>query len=460
MRSLALKLTLAFLIVGVVGVALVALFVGQRTQQEFDRFVLDRYQQDIYDDLTGYYQTNGSWDGINAIVLLGQSPRMRHRGVYAAPVALLDADSVVVYGGQRYQRGKQLTQHDDDTAVPIEVDEKTVGWLLFGSFGEPVRPVPESPESDFLQSVNQAVALGALGATAVALLIGVFLARTISRPVRELTAATQLVAQGKMGHQVPVRTKDELGELAASFNRMSADLAQSTELRRQMTADIAHELRTPLSVIMGYAEALSDGKLEGTHSTFDILHEEAQHLSRLVDDLRTLSLADAGELSLTRRPVAPRTLLERAASAYAAQAQRTQVTLQIEADEDLPVLDVDPDRIAQVLGNLVSNALRYTPAGGEIVLSATHSNGRIPGPARSLTIHVRDTGAGIPPEDLPHIFDRFFKGDTSRQPEEGESGLGLAIAKSIVEVHGGAISTESTLGAGTTFTIRLPTHSL
>jgi two-component system sensor histidine kinase BaeS len=452
MRSLALKLTLAFLVVGVVGVALVALFVRQRTQQEFDQFVLTRFQQDIYDELTEYYQINGSWDGINAIFVRDQSPRMGHRGIFPAPVTLLDADSVVVYGGRRYQRGQQLNQPDDNEGVPIDVEGSTVGWLMFESYGEPVAPSPESPESAFLKSVNQAIVLGALGAITVALLIGVLLARTISRPVRELTTATQMIAQGELGHQVPVRRRDELGELAASFNQMSADLARSTDLRQQMTADIAHELRTPLSLIMGYTEALSDAKLEGTSETFDILHEEAQHLSRLVDDLRTLSLADAGELSLNRRSVRPQALLQRAATAYAAQAQGQDVALQVEAGGDLPEVEVDPDRMAQVLGNLVSNALRYTPSGGEITLGAKSC-------PSALQLCVRDTGVGIAPEDLPHIFDRFYRGEESRYQEDGESGLGLAIAKSIVEAHGGTLSAESSHGQGTTFTIQLAASS-
>lgn len=456
MRSLALKLTLAFLVVGVVGVALVALFVRQRTRQEFDQFVLTRFQQDIYDELTEYYQINGSWDGINAIFVRDQSPRMSRRGIFPAPVTLLNADSVVVYGGLRYQRGQQLNQPGDD-GVPIEIEGTTVGWLVFESFGDPVPPNPESPESAFLGRVNQAILMGAVGAITVALLIGVLLARTISRPVRELTAATQMIAQGDLGHQVPVRRKDELGELASSFNQMSADLARSTELRRQMTADIAHELRTPLSLIMGYTEALSDGKLEGTPETFDILSDEAQHLNRLVDDLRTLSLADAGELSLNRRPVRPKALLERVASAYAAQAQGQGVLLHVETGGDLPEVEVDPDRMAQVLGNLVNNAFRYTPAGGDILLSADCRPECIDGHPCTILLSVRDTGVGIAPDDLPHIFDRFYRGDKSRYQEEGKSGLGLAIAKSIVEAHEGTITVHSELGRGTTFAIELPT---
>jgi signal transduction histidine kinase len=433
--------------VGVVGVVLIALFVRQRTHQEFDQFVLTRFQQDLYDELTEYYQVNGGWEGINAIIAVGKAGPMGHRGVFAAPVTLLDANNTVVYGGRRYQRG-QILKLEPNQGVPIDIDGNTVGWLVFESFGERVPTNPESPESAFLGRVNQAFVIGAVGAIAVALLIGVLLARTISRPVRELTAATQMIADGELGHQVPVRRKDELGELAISFNQMSADLARSTELRRQMTADIAHELRTPLSLIMGYTEALSDGKLDGTPETFDILHEEAQHLNRLVDDLRTLSLADAGELSLNRRPVPPPALLQRVATAYAAQAKAKGVLLQVHADGDLGDVDVDPDRMAQVLGNLISNAMRHTPAGGEIVLSAEARSD-------SVALAVHDTGVGIAPEHLPHIFDRFYRGDQSRYQENGESGLGLAIAKSIVEAHDGKISAASAPGAGTTVTVQL-----
>jgi signal transduction histidine kinase len=448
MRSLTIKLTLSFLVVGVVGAVLVALFVRQRTQSEFDQFVLNRYQQDLVDELAAYYQTNGGWEDIGAILVRDESNPMGYRGVFPAPVTLLDEDRVVVYGGWRYQRGERIEQRGKNQGAPIEVEGTTVGWVLFESFRDRMPAMPESPESHFLDRVNRAILLGALGATAVALLIGVLLARTISRPVRELTAATQVIAQGKLGHQVPVRGQDELGELAASFNLMSADLAQSAELRRQMTADIAHELRTPLSLIMGYTEALSDGKLQGSPETFDILHEEAQRLSRLVDDLRTLSLADAGELSLTRRLAAPRTLLERAAAAHAAQAQGQGVALRVEVEVEVEV-EVDPDRIAQVLDNLVSNALRYTPAGGEIVLSAA----RLPG---ALCIRVRDNGDGIDPGELPHIFDRFYRGDKARQQKDGESGLGLAIARSLVQAHGGSMAATSEPGAGTTFTVQFP----
>jgi signal transduction histidine kinase len=314
-----------------------------------------------------------------------------------------------------------------------------------------VRDLPGSPELDFLDRMQQALIWGALGATVVALLIGIFLARTISRPVRELTGATKRVAGGELGVQVPVRTEDELGELANSFNQMSADLAQSNQAQRQMTADVAHDLRTPLSVILGYTEALSDDKLQGTPQVYGVMHSEAQHLSHLIDDLRFLSLADAGELPLERRNVAPLDLLDRTAASHRAAAEQKQIDLQVQVAPDLPELNVDPERMAQVLGNLTSNALRHTPEGGSVALVAKRG-------MEGVLLQVRDTGSGIDAADLPYIFHRLYRGDRSRQ-HNGASGLGLAIAKSIVEAHGGSIKAESVPGNGSTFTITLPRNA-
>ena len=299
-----------------------------------------------------------------------------------------------------------------------------------------------------MDGVKRAIVYSGMGATIIALLLGILLARTISRPLQDLTRATHLVAEEDLDHEVPVRTKDEIGELAQSFNQMTSRLAHANQLRRQMTADIAHDLRTPTSVIMGFTEALSDGKLDGSPEMYPIMHQEAQQLNHLMDDLRTLSLADAGELPLMKQTVAPQELLERTAAAYQIQAQKQGITLSLDTPTNLPPLNVDPDRMAQVLGNLVSNALRYTPAEGRITLAAASE-------PTHITLKVQDTGAGIAPDDLPNIFRRFYRADKSRQ-QNGESGLGLAIARSIVEAHGGTIAAASTLGQGTTFLIHLP----
>ena len=447
MRSLTLKLTLAFLLVGLIGAVLVAVFVGVRTQREFDQFIADRYQQDLVDQLADYYQQAGSWQGIDAITVSFPT-RFGRMGYMRAPVVLVDTDQTVVLGTRRYQVGQQLSRTELRHAFPVEVNGQVVGSVLVDMPASMPDRASISPEADFLRRVNQAIGLGALGATVLALIVGVLLARAISRPVKELTEGTQRVARGELGHQVPVRTKDELGDLANSFNQMSTDLATSNRLRRQMTADIAHELRTPLSIILGYSEALSDGKLQGKPAIYDAMYGEAQLLSHLVDDLRTLSLADAGELALSRSLAHPGECIERTAASHADLAAQRGVRLDVTLGPELAMVEVDRERIAQVLANLVGNALRYTPEGGVITLSAEAEPGRV-------LLRVSDTGPGIEPQHLPFVFKRFYRADDAR-PANGESGLGLAIAKSLVEAQGGTIQVQSDPGLGATFTVALP----
>ncbi len=253
---------------------------------------------------------------------------------------------------------------------------------------------------------------------------------------------------GELSQQVQVRTHDELGELAQTFNQMSEEIHRANQLRRQMTADIAHDLRTPLSVITGYLEGLRDGTLKPTPARFDVMYDETQLLKRLIDDLRTLSLADAGELKLFYQAVQPHELLEGIKQSFAPMAEEHQVKLQVEADDNLPVLQIDRERMAQVLANLVSNALRYTPADGTISLIARRQTD-------GVELIVKDTGSGMEADKLPYIFERFYRVEQSRHQSEGESGLGLAIAKSIVEAHHGAIKAESRVGTGTSIIISL-----
>ncbi len=446
MRSLTLKLTLAFLVVGLTGAFLVAAFVGRRTEAAFDTFVIDRNQEIVLGLYADYHDEHGGWDGVERWARR-ERPGPDRGPFDAIPQGILvDQNGLIVSGARRDQIGQKLTQQELDKAVPIVIDDTVVGALLFER-----RPplAPDNPEDVFIDRVRRAMVFGALGATLIALLIGVLLARTITRPIHELTDATHRLADGELGHQVRAGGKDEIGELGRSFNRMSADLARATQLRRQMTADIAHDLRTPLSVILGYTEALSEGKLRGSDQMYGVIHGEAQQLQHLIDDLRTLSLADAGELSLNLQPRAPADMLERATAAHQVHAREQGVSLVADASTDLPCVNVDPERMAQVLDNLISNALRYTQEGGRIELSCVRS-------PNGVDLIVSDNGAGIAPDDLPNIFERFYRADSSRQ-DNGESGLGLPIVKSIIEAHGGAIAVASQLGAGTTFTITLST---
>ncbi len=471
MTTLTGKLTLAFLVVGLTGIALVAVFVGLRTRAEFHRFVLDRHRNETVEVLADFYLQNDGWSGVTG--LASPDPHGRHgwRNALGPPLVLVDASGTVLLGGRRFPQGTALNPVDLDQAVPIEVDGQVVGRVLFPA------PPGQPAELAFLARVNQAILLGALGAMAVALALGGLLARTITRPVRALTAAAHRVAEGELGTTVEVAGRDEIGELAAAFNRMSADLAQASRARRQMTADIAHDLRTPVTVLLGYTEGLADGKFKPDARVYASMHEEAQHLAYLIDDLRTLSLADAGELALQRQPTPPRALLDRAAAAHGPLAAARGVALAVDLAPNLPEVEVDPERMAQVLGNLIGNALRHTPSGGRITLSAVAAGGEgasgsgdVATPRtvtssgsdadRAILLRVADNGEGIAAEDLPHVFTRHYRGDKARQragdETAGTAGLGLAIAKSLVEAHGGTIGVASTLGAGTTVTIRLP----
>jgi len=440
MRSLSLKLTLAFLVVGLAGVVLVATLVRRQTEREFDRFVTDRFQAEVIQEAADYYETTGGWSGVSGALRQG---RRGGPGGMGQPVVLLNA------AGQVVETTAPGMEEDDlraaGTAVPVEVNGKVVGYVQFMG-DDPGAALRQSAEAAFLTRVSRAILISAGGAVLLALGLGAALASTISRPVRELTDGTKALAAGDLGHQVPVRTADEIGELARSFNTMSADLARSTQLRKQMTADIAHDLRTPLSVILGYSEALQDGKLPGTPETYGAMYLQAQHLNRLIDDLRTLSLADAGQLSLQRRPVQTRGLLEHTALANLPQAEARGISLEV-VGQDTTIM-VDPDRLVQVLGNLVANALRHTPDGGRIVLATERAGDRV-------HLSVADSGRGIPPEDLPYIFDRFYRGDKARAAD-GASGLGLAIARSLVEAHAGQLTAANDPNGGALFRISLP----
>ncbi len=311
-------------------------------------------------------------------------------------------------------------------------------------------PVERNPrEEEFIRRTNLMLVYSAIGASIVALLLGILLSRTLTRPIRELTEATHAVAGGNLGLQVAVRSEDEMGELAASFNKMSTDLARSTNTRKQMTADIAHELRTPLSLILGHAEAVHDGVLPPTRENFEIVRDEAIRLEHLVDDLRLLSLADAGELSINLQEVDLQKLWNDIQATYLHIARQKEVKIELNVAPDIATLIVDPGRLTQVLTNILDNALHHTPPGGQITISARNVQG-------AVEISVQDSGPGIQGEDANRIFERFYRTDSARHRDSGGSGLGLAIAKSIVEMHGGRIWAESEPGQGLKIFIRLP----
>jgi len=448
MRSLTLKLILAFLAVGLIGTAFIALFVWSGTEREFGNLEFDRWQSGFVDQLAEFYRQNGSWSHIEDVFPtsgMGAGPGSGWGPKMGSPILLIDVSGEVLLPGQGFKIGDQVSPQIAKIGIPIEVDGKEIGRVIAGREALSVSPAGEA----FLGRFNEVLIIGTVGGAAVALLLGVILARTFTRPLRELTMATRAVAAGDLEQQVPIRSKDEIGELTKAFNQMNANLIRARDLRQQMTADIAHELRTPLSVILSHTEAIKDGVFESSEETFQIIHDETMRLNTMVEDLRTLSLAETGELSITPRKVAPKELLNQSMAAHAPRAQQKNIKLDLQFVDGLPEIEVDPDRMAQVFGNLIDNALRYTPPGGCIVLSAARSS-------EGVELRVKDNGPGIESEELAHIFDRFYRVDKSRQRDKGGSGLGLAIAKSIVERHGGEISAESKLSEGVTFIIEFP----
>lgn len=274
--------------------------------------------------------------------------------------------------------------------------------------------------------------------------------RKMGTPLADVMTAADAVADGDLSVRVPERGPSEIRRLSESFNRMVDELAYADEQRRNMTADVAHELRTPLHILRGNLEGLLDGVYEATPEQIESMLDETRLLSRLVDDLQTISLAEGGQLYLNLEEVNIPELLEDVRTSFLGQADEATVELIVEVEDEGLSISADAGRLDQVLGNLVGNALRYSPAESCIRLEAESS-------PMGVRLRIRDEGEGIPPEDIPHIFDRFYRVDKSRLRMEGRgSGLGLAIARKLIQLHHGTIKVESEIGKGTTFIIDLP----
>jgi len=290
----------------------------------------------------------------------------------------------------------------------------------------------------------------ALGLPFLAIAFAVQAFRDIAVPLADMMAAADRVAEGDLSVRVEVKKQGQFSRLADSFNRMVEELARADKRRRNLTADVAHELRTPLHIIQGNLEGILDDVYEPNTEHIGATLEETRALARLVEDLRTLSLAEADQLALALEPVDVAELIADVATSFSGQVEAAGLQLCVEAEDGLPSIIGDVGRLDQVLSNLIANAVRHTPAGGTIALRAQVADG-------GVRIVVRDTGEGISDENLPYIFDRFWRGDRSRSRSSGAgSGLGLAIARQLVQAHGGQISVESHLGQGTMFAIELP----
>ncbi len=345
---------------------------------------------------------------------------------------------------------RQYVEHPSDRALAPGLPPGPIG-VSRGPGATRLRPFGPR-ERLFAGRIRNAIWTGTLVAAGVGVLVALWLALRIVKPVADLTDASKAIAGGSTPPQVPVAGRDEIAELGRAFNRMAERLATDEEQRRRLFAGIAHELRTPLSVIQGTLEGMLDHVIEPTPERIAGLHSETLLLQRLIRDLRDLSLAQAGQLQLHRQTVDIAGVVRETLEALAPLADERAVALRVEIPDGLPPVEADPDRLRQVVQNLVENALRHTPERGEVRLRLRADGGQ-------MHLIVADTGSGIPADDLPHIFEHFYRADRSRARSSGGTGLGLAIVKSLVKAHGGGVTVESAVGAGSTFTVTLPARA-
>jgi len=442
--KLSTKLILSFLFVSVFSAGIVVISSRILTNREFERFVSDRYEHELIEELASYHQQYGSWDGVEyEFKRFGHAPNIPGEK-HPLSFSIADNDGYITVAGYEYDTGDLCPKEEFESGIPILVNGESVGRLIL-----PNAPDKSPLDYEFLRRLNGSIFFSAIATTGLALLLGILLSRNISRPIQELTRATQNMKDGELGQQVPVRSRDEIGNLANSFNKMSTDLAHSFNLRKQMTADIAHELRTPLALILGHAEGVKDGVLEPNHENFEIIREEAERLEHLVNDLRTLSLADAGELSVEFQPVNVNNLMSDVHARYLTLFNQKRITFNLELAPGILKATLDPNRFVQVLNNILDNALHHTPANGTVELKTQAAENK-------MQLSIKNSGEGVTPEEAKHLFDRFYRVDEARNRDDGGSGLGLAIARSIVEMHKGQIWAESEKGRGLTVFIQLP----
>jgi signal transduction histidine kinase len=444
LSSLRLRLLVTLMLVVAVGLGVAAILASRGTITQFGRYLqrgVTMRQERFERTLAGYYATTRSWDGVEPLI-----DQMAQ--ISAARIVLTDGQGQVLADSEGELVGGEAGRNWSEPSETVLRAGVPVGSIYINPTGQPRNPIDQA----YLNSINRTLLWAGLAGTLAAVALTLILSRRILAPVEALTSAARQMAKGDMSHRVEVQSKDEIGELGRAFNTMADELTRLEELRRNMVADVAHELRTPLSNIRGYLEALRDGVMEPTAPTLELIHSEAMLLNHLVDDLQELALAEAGQVKLDLQWVDLGQIVSRATEAIRPQAEAKGIGLRTDLPDESPLVNVDRRRVGQVLANLLKNAVTHTPAGGEIAVVAETNE-------TEIEISVIDTGEGIPPEDLPRVFERFYRVDKSRSREMGGAGLGLAIAKHLVEAHGGGISVQSEPGTRTCFTFTIPSAS-
>lgn len=460
-HNLQFRLMLAFIFVIIVTVGTASFFFARSVWDELQKYETQNNSvrnARIEYVISRYYSTNRKWEGIQPIVeQLGTMEEKR--------IILTDSNNMVLADSQKDLLGREYRSSNTGTILYLPVImpnppsfNPSTGMSSYGiKTGIQLGTLyinPQGPGSVltiyFTSAINRFLLWGGLSAVAIAFIITFLLSRYILAPIKALTSTAKKLGQGDFSQRVKISNRGEVAELAKTFNAMATGLENTEKLRRNMVADIAHELRTPLSNVAGYLEAIQDDVIKPDKATINSLSEEVGLLSRLVDDLQELALADAGELKLMRQPEDLCLLIEQSVKAIQTKAREKSLNMKIEINQPIPLVNIDYQRISQVLRNLLANAITHTPDGGCITVSAKTEG-------EFVKISVQDTGEGIPAADLPNMFERFYRVDKSRARNRGGSGLGLTIAKRLVEAHGGSIGVQSELGKGSCFYFTLPT---
>lgn len=436
-----------------------SIFLQSKIQSTFKTY-LDQYNigymERMKQNLELYYLETGTWDQVQELYFTstpsmnqgqGQGHGMMMRGLNMnmsmsnADLILLDNNGKVIADTARTRIGKSGLDLTGKTENLIINGEKKGTLLLYQTQFQKI-------EKEFIRSTNSAIVISIFITSILAVLFSIWISKKITNPLRLLVRSTKQITRGEKWNTVKISTKDEFHELGEAFNEMADQLDRNENVRQALVADVAHELRTPLSILQGKLESVQEGAIQPTEEVILELTDEVYRLKRLVSDLQQLSLAEAGKLPLNKQQVNIKQLINRVCSNLLWLADEKEISLKYDNIPAQCDIEIDADRMTQVIVNLIGNALQHTPEQGSVEITSQETKD-------SLLLKVSDTGPGIPEDALPFIFDRFYKRDPSRSRSDSGTGLGLSIAKGFIEAHGGAIDVDSKLNKGTTFIITL-----
>ena len=443
--SLRFRLILGFALVLALALGSVSVYVGLAANREVKQFREDmeearavRMEQLV----ARYYTVRQTWVGLQPALEQASS-------LYGWRIVVTDMEGNIVGDSHRRFGAPRGEIRQVNRFFSILSGGREVGSLAVAPSDAP-EIVREPAVSRLASALNRSRRWAGLAAGVGGILLISLVSRRVLAPVSALGAAARRLGQGDLSQRVPTSSRDEIGQLGSTFNSMAEALEKAERNRRNMMADAAHELRTPLSNIQGYLEAMRDGLLQPDSATIDTIHQQVLHLARLVEDLRLLALAEAGVLSLNLQPDSLEEVIRRSVEAFRPRAEVKSVSISLEVSPELPLVPMDRTRIAQVVGNLLENAIHHTQEAGQVTVLAEVIE------SSTARVTVSDSGEGVVPEDLPYVFERFYRVDPSRTRDTGGVGLGLTIAKQLVEVHGGTIRAESISGKGSRFIFDLP----